>query len=105
MAPTAGATTKASAPAAAPAAATPGGGAGKVRANGETKVYHCMGDRYYGMTKKGEYLSEADAKAKGTHAPGGLSKGCRLERPGRPLLRYRLTLWAKETHQFLGTVT
>jgi hypothetical protein len=28
-----------------------------------------MGDRYYGKTKKGEYLTEADAKAKGMHAP------------------------------------
>jgi hypothetical protein len=92
MAPTAGATTKASALAAAPAAGTPGGGASKVRANGETKVYHCMGDRYYGKTKKGEYLSEADAQAKRAHAPGGLPKGRRLERPGRPLLRYSLTL-------------
>ena len=51
----------------------PGGGAGKVWANSSSKVYHCEGTKYYGKTRKGEYLTEADARAKGYHAVGGKS--------------------------------
>ena len=53
---------------AAAAAAAPGGGPGLVWANKSSRVYHCSTDRYYGKTRNGEYLSEADAKAQGFRA-------------------------------------
>ena len=34
---------------------------GMVWVNLETKVFHRAGDRWYGRTKRGEYLTEADA--------------------------------------------
>ncbi len=81
----------ASAPAAAPAAASapakklspaqaaaarpaaPGGGKGLVWVNTASNVYHCSDDPYYGKTKAGFYMSEADAKAKGAHGERGQS--------------------------------
>jgi len=48
-------------------AQAPGGGGGKVWVNSETKVYHKEGDPWYGKTKHGEYMTEADAQKGGNH--------------------------------------
>lgn len=51
-----------------------GGGNGKVWVNTESKTYHCAGTKWYGTTKHGEYMSEAQATSKGFHADHG--KAC-----------------------------
>jgi hypothetical protein len=73
----------ASAPAAAPAASpatkkhqapqplaqqAAGGGNGLVWVNSESHVYHKEGSKWYGRTKNGKYMSEADAIKEGDQA-------------------------------------
>jgi hypothetical protein len=52
-------------------ATAPGGGADKVWVNTDSNVYHCPGTRYYGTTKVGVYMTEAEAKAKGARPDHG----------------------------------
>jgi len=49
----------------------PGGGHGLVWVNTDTHVYHKEGSRFYGRTKKGKYMTEADAMKEGDRAAKG----------------------------------
>jgi hypothetical protein len=48
-----------------------GGGPGLVWVNTSSNVYHCYGSDYYGKTKAGSYMTEAEAKGKGARADHG----------------------------------
>jgi hypothetical protein len=48
----------------------PGGGHGLVWVNTDSHIYHKEGSRFYGKTKKGKYVSEADAIKEGDKAAG-----------------------------------
>ena len=51
--------------------AAPGGGPDKVWVNLNSSVYHCYGDRFYGKTANGRYMTEAAAKSAGAKGVGG----------------------------------
>jgi hypothetical protein len=48
----------------------PGGGHGLVWVNTDSHVYHKEGSRFYGRTKKGKYMTEAEAAKEGNRAAG-----------------------------------
>ena len=46
----------------------------RVWVNSSSKVYHCPGTQYYGKTRSGEFMEEAQARGFGIRAVGG--RGC-----------------------------
>ncbi len=68
------------------AAQRPPDGPTHVWVNLSSKVYHCPGGEYYGRTKRGEYLTEPEARQRGYRPNGG--RLCfpepAAEVPGRP---------------------
>lgn len=53
----------------------PGGGHGLVWVNTESHVYHREGSHFYGTTKKGKYMTEAEAIKEGNNAAKAPGKG------------------------------
>jgi hypothetical protein len=53
----------------------PGGGHGLVWVNADTHVYHREGSHFYGTTKKGKYMTEAEAIKEGNKAAKAPGKG------------------------------
>jgi hypothetical protein len=53
----------------------PGGGHGLVWVNTDSHMYHREGSRFYGTTKKGKYMTEADAIKEGNKAAKAPGKG------------------------------
>lgn len=49
---------------------------GMVWVNTDTKIFHRAGDHWYGKTKNGKYMTEAEAVKEGYHLakPGGRAK-------------------------------
>jgi hypothetical protein len=51
--------------------ATQGNPSAKVWVNTKSHVYHCPGTRYYGNTKNGAYMTQADAQKNGNRPAYG----------------------------------
>lgn len=49
--------------------------AGQVWVNTSSRVYHCLGTRYYGKTARGQYMAEADARSQGNRPAYGSACG------------------------------
>jgi hypothetical protein len=57
----------------------------KVWVNTSSRVYHCPGSRYYGATKRGSFMTESAARAKGNRPAYGDTCGPASSEPGTVL--------------------